>query len=318
MAFFLCPAIIFLFLGLMYFPGASKKHWCPCWSSKHTFFYVTLQIIKAPIIWLLIAVTDGRFLACFVVAVSRYTLDREFYLYVFQTTGVLAITLLVILSYVYSKLPCDCFSENKRTYRVLHHVETILDKEKHEKQQAEDKQKFLEGLHKTGEFKYRRLPKYMLDARHLLNSKLKKCSTAEPHEGGHGEHEEGKDEKHEEGEDEKHNKGNDEKHNEGEDEKHKEGKDEKHKEGKDEKYNKGNDEKHNEGEHEKHKEGEDGKHKEGENKKHKVEKDKKHKEGKDEKHKEGKDEKHLKEEDWKYKEGEDGKTVQYPPPDYLP
>ncbi|XP_068109277.1 high mobility group nucleosome-binding domain-containing protein 5-like isoform X5 [Hyperolius riggenbachi] len=206
-----------------------------------------------------------------------------------STSGVLAITLLVFFSYVYSKLPCDCFSEDKRTYRVLHHVETILDKEKHEKQQAEDKQKFLEGLHETGEFKYRRLPKYMLDARHLLNSKLKKCSTAEPHEEGHGEHEEGKDDKHKEGEDEK----------------HKEGKDEKHEEGNDKKHEKGNDEKHEEGEDEKHKEGED--------EKHEKENDEKHKEGEHEKHEGGEHEKHVKEEDWKYKEWEDGKIVLYPP-----
>ncbi|XP_068107704.1 uncharacterized protein [Hyperolius riggenbachi] len=172
LSFFLCPAIIFIFLGLIYFPGTSKGQWCPCWGSKHTFWYVSLMLIKPALIWLLIEMTDGRFLACFVYAASNYRLDRKLYLYIFQTSGMLAITALIILSYIISKLPCDFFSESKRTYQVLDDVKTILKKEKKEKQQAEDKQKFLNALQERGEFQNTKLPQYMLDARHVLNTKL--------------------------------------------------------------------------------------------------------------------------------------------------
>ncbi|XP_072275329.1 uncharacterized protein [Pyxicephalus adspersus] len=173
LSFYLCPAIVFVFLGLHYFPGFNKKMCCPCWSGNWACIYVVMQIGQAPVIWLLIAMTDGQYLSCFVVVVSNYQLDHDFYLLVFQTTGMLTITLVIITWYYISKCTCLCMEDSRRTYQMLADVENILEEDKTEKEKNEEKEKFLRALEHDREYKERRLPKYMREKEEVIKAKLK-------------------------------------------------------------------------------------------------------------------------------------------------
>ncbi|XP_040214625.1 uncharacterized protein LOC120944923 [Rana temporaria] len=173
LSFFFGPAIVFIFIGLYYFPGFNKKQCCPCWSGNWACIYVVLKVGKPALIWLLIAMTDGRYLSCFVVAVSHYEADHAFYLFVFQTTGMLTITLLVILWYCASKCTCMCLEESRRAYQMLADVESILVEDEAEKEKKEEKEKFLNALEHNGEYLDRRIPKYMVDKEEVIVAKLK-------------------------------------------------------------------------------------------------------------------------------------------------
>ncbi|KAM5148575.1 uncharacterized protein ACMZJ9_012154 [Mantella aurantiaca] len=172
LSFYLCPAIVFLYLGLYYFPGFNKKRFCPCWSGNWACMYVVLEIGKAPVMWLLIAMTDGRYLSCFIVATSNYKLDHDLYLFIFQTTGMLAITLLIITLYYISMCTCPCITESRRAYQMLADVEGILEEDEILKQRNTEKQKFLCALERNGEYMDRTLPKYMRDKEHVISAGL--------------------------------------------------------------------------------------------------------------------------------------------------
>ncbi|KAM5147852.1 uncharacterized protein ACMZJ9_011525 [Mantella aurantiaca] len=187
LSFFLCPAIVFIYLGLYYFPGFNKKQCCPCWSGNWACIYVVLQVGKPPVIWLLIAMTDGQFLSCFVVAVSNHQLDYNLYVFIFQTSGMLTITLVVIVWYCISKCTCPCLEESRIAYQMLADVENILEQDEVEKEKSAEKQKFLSALEHDGEYMDRRLPKYMLDKEEVISAKLN-SPTAANHEHAAGEH----------------------------------------------------------------------------------------------------------------------------------
>ncbi|XP_040214509.1 uncharacterized protein LOC120944788 [Rana temporaria] len=173
LSFYLCPAIIFVYLGLYYFPGFNKKkECCPCWSGSWASFYVFLELGKAPMIWLLIALADGRYMSCFVFAASHYRLDHNYYLFIFQTTGMLAITLLVIVLFYAAKCTCVCLENSRRAYEMLSDVENILITDEAAKQKAEDRQRFLCALEHNGEYMDRTLPRHMLDNKCVIISKL--------------------------------------------------------------------------------------------------------------------------------------------------
>ncbi|KAM5147991.1 uncharacterized protein ACMZJ9_011628 [Mantella aurantiaca] len=183
LSFFLCPAIVFIYIGLYYFPGFNKKQCCPCWSGNWACIYVVLQVGKPPVIWLLIAMTDGRYLSCFVAAVSNYQIDHNKYLYIFQTTGMLTITLVVIVWYYISKCTCLCLEESRRTYQMLADVEKILVEDEVKKEKDTEKQKFLCALEHGGKYMERRLPKYMRDKEEVISAKLNPPPSAN-HEHG--------------------------------------------------------------------------------------------------------------------------------------
>ncbi|XP_018419881.1 PREDICTED: uncharacterized protein LOC108793431 [Nanorana parkeri] len=172
LSFFLCPAIVFIYLGLYHFPGFNKKQCCPCWSGNWACIYVVMKVGKAPLIWLLIAMTDGRYLTCFVVVVSNYRLDHDLYLFIFQTSGMLAITLFVVLWYYISKCTCLCLEDSRRAYAMLADVENILENDETQKEKDEEKRKFLCALEHDGEYLDRRIPKYMRDKEDVISAKL--------------------------------------------------------------------------------------------------------------------------------------------------
>ncbi|KAM5147853.1 uncharacterized protein ACMZJ9_011526 [Mantella aurantiaca] len=183
LSFFLCPALVFIYIGLYYFPGYSKKQCCPCWSGNWACLYVALHVGKTPLFWLLIAMTDGRYLSCFVVVVSNYQLDHDLYLFIFQTSGMLAITLTVIIWYYLSKCTCFCLEESRVVYEMLADVEKILVEDEVAKEKNTEKQKFLCALEHGGEYMDRNLPKYMRDKEEVISAKLNPPTAA-----NHGQH----------------------------------------------------------------------------------------------------------------------------------
>lgn len=94
------------------------------------------------------------------------------FLYLLQTSGMLGITLMVILAFYFSQCTCVYLEDTRRTYQMLSDVEHILQADEAEKEKAEEKQKFLSALEHNGEYKGRRLPPYMLNKECVIVAKL--------------------------------------------------------------------------------------------------------------------------------------------------